>query len=110
MAKKSKIRTVSVEEKLSALHQLQVIDTKIDKIRIVRGELPLEIKDLEDLIAGLNSRMDKFNLELESINQDILSNKNTVITSKESIEKYEKQLKNIKNNSPNWYLAEIISQ
>ena len=98
MAKKIKKNTISVEDKLRALHQLQVIDTEVDKIRIVRGELPLEIEDLEDLIAGLDTRLEKFNSELEIINENILANKNSVVLAAEAIEKYEKQLKNIKNN------------
>ena len=61
MAKQTKKVTSTVEDKLKALHQLQMIDTEVDKIRIIRGELPLEIQDLEDLIAGLNTRFDKFN-------------------------------------------------
>ena len=64
MAKTTKKTTASVEDKLKALHQLQVIDTKVDKIRIIRGELPLEIVDLTDLIAGLNTRLEKFDAEL----------------------------------------------
>ena len=98
MAKTSKLTTVSVEEKLKALYQLQVIDTKVDKIRIIRGELPLEIEDLEDLIAGLNTRMEKLNNELDDIQQNIVANKNTVLFANEAIEKYQTQLKNIKNN------------
>ena len=98
MAKKTKKNTISVEDKLKALHKLQVIDTEVDKIRIVRGELPLEIEDLEDLIAGLDTRLEKFNSELEIINENILTNKNSVVLATEAIEKYEKQLKNIKNN------------
>ena len=98
MAKTSKLTTVSVEEKLKALYQLQVIDTKVDKIRIIRGELPLEIEDLEDLIAGLNTRMEKLNKELDDIQQNIATNKNTVLLANEAIEKYQIQLKNIKNN------------
>ncbi len=98
MAKKIKKNTISVEDKLKALHKLQVIDTEVDKIRIVRGELPLEIEDLEDLIAGLDTRLEKFNSELEIINENILANKNSVVLATEAIEKYEKQLKNIKNN------------
>ena len=69
MAKKGKTTTGKVEDQLKALHQLQVFDTKIDKIRIVRGELPLEIEDLEDLIAGLHIRLEKFESELEAINE-----------------------------------------
>ena len=80
------------------MYQLQIIDTKVDKIRIIRGELPLEIEDLEDLVAGLNSRLEKLESELESINENITANKNTISLSTDAIEKYEDQLKNIKNN------------
>ena len=98
MAKTTKKTTASVEDKLKALHQLQVIDTKVDKIRIVRGELPLEIEDLEDLMVGLNTRLEKFNEELTTINDNIAANKNSVALAADAIGKYEKQLKNIKNN------------
>ena len=98
MAKKTKKTAASVEDKLKALHQLQVIDTQVDKIRIIRGELPLEIEDLEDLIAGLNTRLEKFNADLTIITDGIAANKNTVSLATDAIEKYEKQLKNIKNN------------
>ncbi len=98
MAKTTKKTTASVEDKLKALHLLQVIDTEVDKIRIIRGELPLEIEDLEDLIAGLNTRLEKFNEELTAINDNISANKNSVALATDAIEKYEKQLKNIKNN------------
>lgn len=98
MAKKTKKTTVSVVDKLKAIHQLQVIDTKVDKIRIIRGELPLEIEDLSDLIAGLNTRLQKFDAELVAITDDITANKNTISLATDAIEKYEKQLKTIKNN------------
>lgn len=98
MAKKKQNTITSVEDKLKALYKLQEIDAKIDKIRIVRGELPLEIQDLEDAVEGLNSRLENFHGELEDVENKILDNKNTVTSSKEAIKKYEKQLKNIKNN------------
>tara|TARA_A100001035_G_C27777308_1_gene499724 strand:- start:1053 stop:1817 length:765 start_codon:yes stop_codon:yes gene_type:complete len=99
MAKTQKKKiTISVEDKLKALHSLQNIDSEIDKIRIVRGELPLEIEDLEDSVAGLNTRLDKFNLELEKINEDIVGNNQSISLANDAINKYEKQLKNIKNN------------
>ncbi len=98
MAKTTKKITASVEDKLKALHQLQVIDTEVDKIRIIRGELPLEIEDLEDLMEGLSTRLEKFNEELITINSNITANKKTVELAADAIEKYEKQLKNIKNN------------
>tara|TARA_B100000768_G_scaffold149347_1_gene143668 strand:- start:36 stop:797 length:762 start_codon:yes stop_codon:yes gene_type:complete len=98
MAKKTNNTIGSVEDQLKALYQLQIIDTKVDKIRIIRGELPLEIEDLEDLVAGLNSRLEKLESELASINENITANKNSISLSTEAIEKYEDQLKNIKNN------------
>ena len=99
MAKKTK-KTVasSVEEQLKALYQLQIIDTKVDKIRIIRGELPLEIEDLADLVEGLNTRLEKLEAELTSINENITANSNTISLANDAIEKYEEQLKNIKNN------------
>ena len=97
MAKK-KTTTVSVKDRLRALYQLQMIDSEIDKIRIVRGELPLEIEDLEDLIAGLQTRLEKLNFELDAINHEILTKKNANLDAEALIKRYEKQLKNIKNN------------
>ena len=98
MAKTTTQTIASVENKLKALHQLQVINTEVDKIRIVRGELPLEIEDLEDFIEGLNTRLEKFNKELTQINSNITANKSTIDLATDAIKKYEKQLKNIKNN------------
>jgi len=98
MAKKTQKNKGTIEDQLKALHQLQVIDTKIDKIRIIRGELPLEIEDLKDSIAGLDTRLKKFNTELDVINENITANKNTIALATNAIEKYEEQLKNIKNN------------
>ena len=87
MAKKTQKNKGTVEEQLKALHQLQVIDTKVDKIRIVRGELPLEIEDLQDLIAGLNTRLEKFENELEVIHENIAANKNTISLATEAANK-----------------------
>ena len=95
---KQKIKADSVESQLRALHQLQVIDSKIDNIRIVRGELPLEISDLQDTIAGLNSRLEKIQTEIDTINENIVGNKNSISLAVAAVEKYEEQLKNIKNN------------
>lgn len=97
MAKK-KAKTVSVEDRLRALYQLQIVDSEIDKIRIVRGELPLEIEDLEDLLAGLQTRLEKLNSELDVINNEILTKKNANLDAEALVKRYEKQLKNIKNN------------
>ena len=96
MAKKKV--TVLVEDRLKALYQLQIIDSEVDKIRIVRGELPLEIEDLEDLIAGLKTRLEKLVGELDVVNTDLLAKKNAIADAAVLVTKYEKQLKNIKNN------------
>ena len=97
MAKKEKL-SVTVEDRLRALHQLQIIDSEVDKIRIVRGELPLEIEDLEDLIEGLKTRLEKLSNELEEVNSNLTAKNNNILEATELIKKYEKQLKNIKNN------------
>ena len=97
MAKK-KATIVSVEDRLKALYQIQMIDSEVDKIRIVRGELPLEIEDLEDLIGGLQTRLEKLNFELDAINNEILTKKNANLDAEALVKRYEKQLKNIKNN------------
>ena len=96
MAKKK--ATITVEDRLKALYQLQMIDSEVDKIRIVRGELPLEIEDLEDLLAGMQTRLEKLNSELDAVNHEILSKKNANLDAEALVKKYEKQLKNIKNN------------
>ena len=69
MAKKKEF---TVEDKLRALYDLQLIDSRIDKIRSVRGELPLEVEDLEDEVAGLSLRISKFNEELDQFSEEIL--------------------------------------
>ncbi len=95
MAKKKEI---TVEEKLRALYDLQLIDSRIDEIRNTRGELPLEIEDLEDDIAGLNKRLENFESELKDLNNAITDKKNAIEESKELIKKYTKQQDNVRNN------------
>ena len=95
MAKKT---DVTVEEKLRALYDLQLIDSRIDEIRNVRGELPLEVEDLEDEVAGLNTRMQKLDADLEVIDNDIKSKKVQIEDSKAAIKKYNEQQKNVRNN------------
>ncbi|MDT0555948.1 zinc ribbon domain-containing protein [Patiriisocius hiemis] len=89
---------ITVEEKLRALYDLQLIDARIDEIRNVRGELPLEVEDLEDEVAGMNKRLEKLNLELETIEDSIKAKKNQIEESKELIKKYTKQQDNVRNN------------
>lgn len=89
---------VSVEQKLKALYKLQVIDSKIDKLRSVRGELPMEVADLEDDIVGLETRQENIKAEIVSLEEGISTNKVKITDSKANIKKYEKQLDNVKNN------------
>ncbi|MGO3182288.1 MAG: zinc ribbon domain-containing protein [Aequorivita sp.] len=89
---------VTVEEKLRALFDLQLIDSRIDEIRNVRGELPLEVEDLEDEVAGMNTRLEKLNADLEVIEDQIKEKKNNIEESKSLIKKYSTQQDNVRNN------------
>ncbi|MBT8232648.1 MAG: hypothetical protein HKO66_09635 [Saprospiraceae bacterium] len=94
MAKKTK----TVEENLKDLFDLQTIDSKIDQIKILKGALPIEVKDLEDEIVGLETRISKLNDTLEDIQNGILKHKENIKTSESLIERYNKQLDEVKNN------------
>jgi len=89
---------ISVEDRLRALYDLQLIDSRIDEIRNVRGELPLEVQDLEDEVEGLNTRLEKFGANLELIDSEINSKKNLIEEAKALIKKYSEQQKNVRNN------------
>lgn len=95
MAKK---KEVTVEDKLRALYDLQLIDSRVDQIRNVRGELPLEVEDLEDEVAGLNKRIEKQENELSLIEDQIKAKKILIEDSKAAIKKYSEQQKNVRNN------------
>ena len=88
----------SVEEKLRAMYDLQLIDSRIDKIRSVRGELPLEVEDLEDEVEGLDFRINKINEELSELENGIKEKQNKIEESKARITKYNDQQKNVRNN------------
>ncbi|MFO7874001.1 MAG: C4-type zinc ribbon domain-containing protein [Bacteroidales bacterium] len=88
----------SVKNKLIALYRLQSIDYQIDKLRIVRGELPLEVQDLEDEIAGLETRVEKFNNEIQELENEISNKKIAAQESLEMVKKYEAQQMNVRNN------------
>ena len=96
MAKKT--ISISVEEKLKALYDLQCVDSEIDQLRVVRGELPVEIQDLEDEISRLETRLEKFEEEKSILKADQKSKKVAIKNSEELIVRYKKQLENIKNN------------
>lgn len=91
-------KEVTVEDKLRALYDLQLIDSRIDKIKNIRGELPLEVEDLEDEIAGLQTRVNKFTEEIDELDAEIKGKKNLMKEAQEKINRYEEQQKNVRNN------------
>ncbi len=88
----------TVEQKLKALYELQKIDSKIDSIRTMRGELPMEVKDLEDEIEGLQTRLAKFAEEVTSLKQAIQERKAFIKEATAAKAKYEAQLMSVKNS------------
>ena len=95
MAKKKEI---SVEQKLRALYDLQLIDSRIDEIRNVRGELPLEVEDLEDEVAGLNTRISNLTEDASNLETEINNKKQAIEDSNVLMKKYDEQQKNVRNN------------
>ena len=93
-----KAQELTIEEKLQHLYELQKIDTEIDKIKTLRGELPLEVQDLEDEIAGLETRIDNFKGEMTELDKSISARKIEIKKAEESIQKYNSQLDNVRNN------------
>ncbi len=97
MAKKDPT-DLSVEEKLKALYQLQTTLSGIDEKRALRGELPLEVQDLEDEIAGLTTRMEKIKTDIDEFKKAIAQKKADITSAESSVERYKKQLDDVKNN------------
>ena len=91
-------KELSVEDKLRAIYDLQIIDTRIDEIRNVRGELPLEVDDLEDEVAGLSTRLEKLKSDLVNIEELIKTKKNAIDEHQAAIKRYSEQQKNVRNN------------
>jgi predicted nucleic acid-binding Zn-ribbon protein len=89
---------ISVEEKLKALFDLQLVNSEIDKIKTLRGELPLEVQDLEDEIAGLSTRIENLSEEIRQIESEISGRRIDIENSKSLIAKYQEQQNNVKNN------------
>jgi hypothetical protein len=94
----AQVKEYSVEEKLTSLVSLQKVDSKLDGIEILKGELPIEVSDLEDEITGLNSRQNRIEEEINGMQQFIEEKKNIIKESGELVKKYEKQSDNVKNN------------
>jgi predicted nucleic acid-binding Zn-ribbon protein len=89
---------ISIEEKLKALFELQKVDTEVDKIKILRGELPLEVQDLEDEIEGLETRIKNLDDETKSLESAINAKKNDITNANGLIKKYQEQQNNVRNN------------
>ena len=88
----------SMQEKIMALYELQKIDSKIDEINKVKGELPLEVQDLEDEMAGMKTRIEHINAEIEELNTLTKQRKREVDQAKIMIGNYKEQQNNVRNN------------
>lgn len=97
MAKKD-VADLSVEQKLKNLYQLQATLSEIDRIKTLRGELPLEVQDLEDEIEGLTHRVEKYNEEVDRLSSDIDAKKAKIKEAQDAIDRYKAQLNDVKNN------------
>jgi hypothetical protein len=91
-------KEVSIQEKLKMLYELQTVASEIDKINTLRGELPLEVQDLEDEIVGLKTRLTNYSDEIKSLNIAIANKKAEIKESKIKIDKYKEQQENVRNN------------
>lgn len=98
MAQTAKKKELTVAEKLDSLYDLQLIDSEIDRIRTVRGELPLEVQDLEDEVEGLDTRIEKIEAEIKELETDISDRKNASKDAEAAISKYKEQQNNVRNN------------
>ena len=108
-AKKTvEVPEIPIEEKLNALYQLQRVHSDIDKITILRGELPLEVQDLEDEIAGLQTRIKNFQEEAKQMNTAIANKKTEIVNAQNLIKKYNEQQNNVRNNREFESLAKEI--
>ena len=97
MAKKNP-QDMSVEERLKTLFQLQTTLSAIDEKKALRGELPLEVQDLEDEIAGLNTRLEKINTEIKELKDAIIQKNGEIANAQASVARYKTQLDDVKNN------------
>ena len=95
---KSNEAELSIEEKLRALYSLQLVDSEIDKIRTLRGELPLEVQDLEDEVEGLETRIGNLRAEISELEKSVVKKNNEIVTAQGLIKKYEEQQNNVRNN------------
>ena len=89
---------ISVEDRLRALFSLQLVDSEIDKIKTLRGELPLEVQDLEDEIVGLETRLGNLKEEVTTLEKAVAGKHNEITAAETLIKKYDDQQKNVRNN------------
>ena len=95
---KQKPENLSVEDRLKSLYELQTILSEIDRIKAIRGELPLEVKDLEDNLAGLQTRIENYTAEVEDLKVKLAREKEKIKDSNNKIATYKEQLDNVRNN------------
>lgn len=96
--KNIEVQDIPIEDKLKALYQLQQVHSEIDKINILRGELPLEVSDLEDEIAGLHTRIKNIQDEIRQLDTAVSNKKNEIVNAQNLIKKYQEQQNNVRNN------------
>lgn len=108
MATEQNEKGLSVEERLKALYQLQTLLSEIDRIKTLRGELPLEVKDLEDEIEGLKTRIQNFQNEAEELRKGIAGKNIEIQNAQDAIAKYFEQQNNVRNNKEFDFLAKEI--
>ena len=97
-ADKKTEQVLSVESRLRSLYEHQTILSEIDRIKTIRGELPLEVKDLEDQIAGLHTRIDNFTHEIDDLNRAVVEEKEKIANCQGLIARYNEQIDNVRNN------------
>ncbi len=95
---KTKTENLSVESRLRSLYELQTVLSEIDRIKTIRGELPLEVKDLEDNLEGLRTRIANFTAEIEELKVKLAKEKEKITDSQNKIARYKEQLENVRNN------------
>ncbi len=96
--KEKKSAEITMEQKLKYLYDLQVVDTDINKFEVLRGELPLEVQDLEDELTGLTTRIENLQDEVNELETAVSNKKNEIVNAQALIKKYEEQQNNVRNN------------
>lgn len=94
----NELAELSTAEKISALYDLQQIDSRIDQINFIKGSLPLEIADMQDEVAGIEARIAQFTTQADALLADVKTKKEEIETAKAAIEKYEAQQREVRNN------------